>query len=69
MVILEKGLAKGLTLSDKVSLVMNKKPKYVFQDTLFEDIKILFIKGKYRAIPVIDKNHKVINCYFQEFFF
>ena len=66
---IRKGLAKGLMLSDKVSLVMNKNPKYVFQDTLFEDIKILFIKGKYRAIPVIDKNHKVINCYFQEFFF
>ena len=66
---IRKGLAKGLMLNDKVHLVMNKNPKYIFQDTLFKDIKTLFIEDKYKAIPVIDENHKVVNCYFHDYFF
>ncbi|MDC1280930.1 sugar phosphate nucleotidyltransferase [bacterium] len=66
---IRKGLAKGLALKDNVSLIMNRMPKYIYQNKNFEEIKSLFIEEDYKGLPVIDKNQKVINCHFQDDFF
>jgi dTDP-glucose pyrophosphorylase len=66
---IRKGLAKGLTLDDHVSSVMNTNPKFVNKKHSFEEVKLLFINDNYKGIPVVDKNKIVINCYFQNDFF
>ena len=48
---------------------MNQHPKFIDQHETFEEIKLLFTKEKFKALPVVDENKKVINCYFQNYFF
>ena len=66
---IRKGLAKGFTIDQNISLIMNQDPKFVDQHETFEEIKLLFTKEKFKALPVVDENKKVINCYFQNYFF
>lgn len=66
---IRKGLAKGFTIDQNISLIMNQHPKFIDQDVTFEEIKLLFSKEKFKALPVVDENKKVINCYFQDYFF
>jgi dTDP-glucose pyrophosphorylase len=65
---IRKGLANGLSLKDNVSLIMNKKPKYVLANTTKIDVYNLFVKEKYKSLPVVDENQKIINCYFPDAF-
>ena len=66
---IRKGLAKGFTIDQNISLIMNKHPKFINQHETFKEIKSLFTKEKFKALPVVDENKKVINCYFQNYFF
>ena len=66
---IRKGLAKGITLEDKIHLVMKLNPKYVTLKTNYNEIKNLFGIKKYKAIPVVDESKKVVNCHFQNDFF
>lgn len=66
---IRRGLAKGVTLQDQINLVMNSNPKYVNENTHYNEIKNLFALEKHKAIPVVNKNKKVVDCYFQNEFF
>ena len=39
---IRKGLAKGFTIDQNISLIMNQDPKFVGQHETFEEIKLLF---------------------------
>ena len=66
---IRKGLSKGFTLNDKVSLIYNKNPKYVYENTSLKIIKNLFNNRVYKGLPVIDKQKNVVDCYFEDNFF
>tara|TARA_B100000780_G_C21116249_1_gene451658 strand:- start:750 stop:1784 length:1035 start_codon:yes stop_codon:yes gene_type:complete len=66
---IRKGLSKGFALNDKVSLIYNKNPKYVYESTSLKIIKNLFNNRVYKGIPVIDKQKNVVGCYFEDNFF
>jgi len=66
---IRKGLAKGIALEDKINLVMNLNPQFVNLKTPFSEIKNLFVIKNHKAIPVVDKRLKIVDCYFQNDFF
>jgi len=68
---IRKGLAKGLKLEDQIKLIMNNNPMYIDQKTSRDKIKNLFNNNNYnyKALPVVNDKHQVVNCYFQNTFF
>ena len=66
---IRKGLARGLSIKDKLSLVMNKNPKFVSEPRDLIQIQTLLFEDKFKAIPIVDKNKRIIDCYFYDHFF
>ena len=66
---IRKGFAKGLTLDDKLELIMNKNPKYILENTASILIKKLIVKERYIALPLINSQKIVVGCHFLHEFF
>ena len=66
---IRKGLARGLSIQDKLNLIMNKNPKFVTEPKDLTTIHRLLFEDKFKAIPLIDENNKIVDCYFYDHFF
>jgi len=59
---LRKAILKGKKLSNKISNIYNKKPKYLtYKNFTRLTAQNLFISFLVDIIPVVDKNKKIIN--------
>lgn len=61
---IRKGLIKGITLSDKIIKVANLKPKFVYDTYSNNELLKTFNDFNYRALPVINAEKKLLDCYF-----
>ena len=66
---IRKGLAKNIILDDKLELIMNKNPKYIFENTDPLIIKKIISQEYHRAYPIINQKKVVVGCHFLDDFF
>ena len=65
---LRKGLIISNDLSSKISSIMNTKTKVISDDTSKIDVINLFQNSDFKALPVVDENNILKNCYFEDDF-
>lgn len=56
-----RGLLKNFNLKDSIKKIMNKRPKTVKQINEADEINKIFFKYEIQAIPVVDRNGKLID--------
>tara|TARA_Y100000996_G_C22528801_1_gene645619 strand:- start:609 stop:1625 length:1017 start_codon:yes stop_codon:yes gene_type:complete len=56
-----RGLLKNFTLENSIKKIMNKTPKFVKEKNNPNEVTKIFSKFKVQAIPVLDKNGKLID--------
>ena len=56
-----RGLLKNFNLKDSIKKIMNKRPQTVKQKNKADEINKIFFKYEVQAIPVVDRNGKLID--------
>lgn len=56
-----RGLIKGHTINDKVQLFTQENPRYIKKELMDINQIIQFRKNKFKLIPIVDNDFKVIN--------
>ena len=53
--------------NQKIKKIYNSNPKFIFKDDIYiEKINKIFKKFKINILPVIDKNHKILDCFIKD---
>ena len=58
---IRRGILKGISLNESVSLIMNKKPVIVGSNISRNNILTTMKVAQIRHIPVVDKDGRVVN--------
>tara|TARA_B100001093_G_scaffold510428_1_gene576308 strand:+ start:195 stop:1232 length:1038 start_codon:yes stop_codon:yes gene_type:complete len=60
---IRRSLIKKISISSKLKKVLNKKSLYVNQTISYDKAKIIMENNYIRYLPILDKNHKIINYF------
>lgn len=66
---IRKGLSKNIILDDKLELIMNRHPKYLFENTDPKIIKKTVMQKHLIAYPIVNQKKVVVGCHFLDDFF
>lgn len=58
---IRRAILKGISLEDRIEEIMHKNPVQVMEGTSREEIKNILIKNAIKELPIIDKDHRVID--------
>lgn len=63
---IRRGILKGISLDEPISMIMNKSPYALSVETPKINLKKIFQKKKVRQIPLVDKENRIVDLVFSD---